>query len=128
MGVAYVGVTTANVAIGYGKHADALSGSQIEKAVLVNSVSFVFGILAFTIPKMAVVALLTKILNPSKLHFWFLWFMAMFTAISGTGCIFILFFMCDPPQALWKVIPGAKCLTPWILIRYSTFVGGMSFP
>lgn len=98
----------------------------MEMAILLNSISFIFGILSFTVPKMAVVALLDRIMNAGKLHRAFLWFMVILTTVAGIGCIFILFLMCDPPQALWKVIPGSTCLTPWILINYSTMVGGKS--
>ncbi|KAL1960574.1 hypothetical protein VTO42DRAFT_7153 [Malbranchea cinnamomea] len=126
LGFIYVGVTTANVIGGYGKHAITLRDTEMEKAVLLNSISFIFGILSFSVPKMAVVALLNKILNPGKLHYWWLWFLVVFTAVSGGGCVLILFLMCSPPQALWKAIPGATCLDPWILIWYSTYVGALS--
>lgn len=128
MGLAYCGVTTANVIIGYGKHAVFLSQDSLETAILLNTVSFLFGILSFTLPKLAVSAMLNRILNPTLFHRVALWFLTGLAAVVSVICIIILFTMCDPPKALWHthlVMEGAAtCKDTWILIDYAIFTGG----
>ncbi|PYH88911.1 integral membrane protein [Aspergillus ellipticus CBS 707.79] len=110
MGLVYCGITTANVAIGYGKHAWLLSDSTVEQASFLNSLSFLFGIISFPMPKLAVTAILCAV-------------------VSGV-CIVVLFTMCDPPKALWKTHPVVKgkatCRDVWILINYAIFTGALS--
>lgn len=127
MGLAYCGVTTAAVIVGYGRHAAALSLSSLELAIMLNTVSFLFGILSFTIPKLAVTAMLNRILNPGTLQKTILWCLTGTAAVVSGICIIMLFTMCDPPKALWEihlVLEGeAKCKNVWILINYAIFTG-----
>ncbi|KAL4881813.1 hypothetical protein BJY04DRAFT_227598 [Aspergillus karnatakaensis] len=130
MGLVYCGITTANIAIGYGKHAYVLEPKTVELASFLNSLSFLFGIISFSVPKLAVAAMLIRILNPT------FWQKAMLWGITGLGavisgiCIVILFTMCDPPRALWEtslVVAGeATCRDVWILINYAIFTGAFS--
>lgn len=127
MGLAYCGVTTAAVMVGFGKHASALTEANLELAILLNTVSFLFGILSFTIPKLAVTAMLNRILNPGPMQKTFLWLLTGTAAAVSCICIIILFTMCDPPKALWQVhliAEGAKCKNVWMLIDYAIFTGG----
>ena len=125
MGLAYLGVTTANVIIGYGKHAVVLSMERLQDAILLNSLGFVFGIMSFALPKCGVIAMLTRILNPGKVNRIWLWSLGIFNIVASSGCIGLLFGMCSPRYALWKITtPGAVCMDPWILVHYSYFVGG----
>lgn len=98
-------------------------------AILLNVVSFLFGILSFTLPKLAVTAMLNRILNPSALKKALLWAMTGTAAVVSIICILILFTMCDPPEALWRVslaAKGATCKSTDILIGYAIFTGGRS--
>lgn len=127
MGLAYCGVTTAAVMVGFGKHASALTLPDLELAILLNTVSFLFGILSFTIPKLAVTAMLNRILNLGQMQKAFLWLLTGTAAAVSCICIIILFTMCDPPEALWHVhliAQGAKCKDVWMLIDYAIFTGG----
>lgn len=127
LGLTYCGITTANVIIGYGKHAVFLSQNTLETAILLNTISFLFGILSFTLPKLAVSAMLNRILNPSLVHRIGLWFLTGFAAVVSVICIIILFTMCNPPKALWQthlVMEGATCKDTWMLIDYAIFTGG----
>lgn len=117
--------------MGYGKHAMYLSMDNLEMAILLNTVSFLFGILSFTLPKIAVTSMLTRILNPKPLHKTILWMMVGTAAVVSIICILILFTMCDPAEALWKprlVAAGAKCKSTTMLIDYAIFTGGRSLP
>lgn len=128
MGLAYCSVTTANVLVGYGRHAVFLTQDALEMAILLNTVSFVFGILSFALPKLAVSAMLNRILNPSLINRIIIWSLTGLAAIISVICILILFTMCDPPKALWKtelLLQGATCRDSWILVNYAIFTGGM---
>lgn len=130
MSFAYCGVTTAGVRVGFGKHAAALTQENFELAILLNTVSFLFGILSFTIPKLAVTAMLTRILNPGLPQKIWLWLLVGTAAAVSCICIIILFTMCDPPEALWHVHlvteDGATCKSVWMLVDYAIFTGGMA--
>ncbi|EAU36889.1 predicted protein [Aspergillus terreus NIH2624] len=130
LGLVYCGITTGNVLIGYGKHAWVLEEKTVELASLLNSVSFLFGILSFALPKLAVTAMLTKILNPPFVHRVALWILVGTAAAVSCICILVLFTMCDPPEGLWKTSMVAKgeatCRDVWILIDYAIFTGAIS--
>ncbi|KAJ5133750.1 hypothetical protein N7526_005115 [Penicillium atrosanguineum] len=130
MSFAYCGVTTAGVNVGFGKHAAALTQENFELAILLNTVSFLFGIVSFTIPKLAVTAMLTRILNPGLPQKIWLWLLVGTAAAVSCICIIILFTMCDPPEALWHVHlvteDGATCKSVWMLVDYAIFTGALS--
>ncbi|KAF3404512.1 hypothetical protein DPV78_002597 [Talaromyces pinophilus] len=126
-GLAYLGLTTANVIVGYGRHAVTLDLPHLEKAILLNTVGFLFGILSFTIPKIAVAIMLIRILNPSKIQKYFVTGLVSFAACVAATCIILLFTECDPPASQWdKSIPNATCRDPWILIDFAVFTGALS--
>lgn len=127
MSLAYASVTTANVAFGYGQHADTLSPERLVKVSLVNYIDFTLGIVSFSLPKLAVAALLNRIVNPNWWQKAALWILTGLVALTSGVCIIVLFTMCDPPQALWDtslVMQGATCRDVWILIDYAIFTGG----
>jgi hypothetical protein len=128
MGLVYCAITTANISIGYGKHAYVLDTKTVEKASFLNSLSFLFGIISFAVPKLAVAAMLNRILNPSYWQKMWVWIISGTGAVISAVCIVMLFTMCDPPHALWEtslVIAGkATCRDVWILIDYAIFTGG----
>ncbi|CAG8075279.1 unnamed protein product [Penicillium nalgiovense] len=129
LGLAYCAISTVGVGVGFGKHAMYLTTDNLEMAILLNIVSFLFGILSFTLPKIAVTSMLTRILNPKPMHKTILWVMVGTATIVSIICIIILFTMCDPAEALWKprlVAAGAKCKSTTILINYAIFTGAMS--
>lgn len=130
MSLAYASVTTANVTFGYGQHADTLSPERLVKVSLVNYIDFTLGIVSFSLPKLAVAALLNRIVNPNWWQKAALWILTGLVALTSGVCIIVLFTMCDPPQALWDtslVMQGATCRDVWILIDYAIFTGGKSF-
>ncbi|KAI9926251.1 hypothetical protein ASPWEDRAFT_115636 [Aspergillus wentii DTO 134E9] len=129
LGLGYCGITSANVALGYGKHAYLISQSTLERIMLLNNLSFLIGILSFTLPKLAVTAMLNRILNPTTLHRCILWFLTGSAATVSCICIIILFTMCNPPKALWQthlMMEGATCKSTTMLIDYAIFTGALS--
>ncbi|KAL4950176.1 hypothetical protein BDW69DRAFT_197487 [Aspergillus filifer] len=128
--IIYCSINTANIAIGYGKHAWVLEDKTVETASLLNSIGFLFGIISFSVPKLAVAAMLNRIMNPSFLQKTIIWSLTGLGATISGICIIVLFTMCDPPRALWQtslVAAGeATCKDVWILVDYAIFTGAYS--
>ncbi|KAL2200103.1 hypothetical protein P885DRAFT_27986 [Corynascus similis CBS 632.67] len=123
---ATVAVTSRAVASGSGHHAALLSEEQLSGALFYTMVAFCPGILSFGLPKLAVVALLTRMMNPSRLHAAFMWFLAVFCQLSLMGCVGILFGQCTPTRAMWTIGMERTCIDPWILVKYSIYAGSFS--
>lgn len=113
---------------GYGQHTSNLGPKTAELALMWNMISFIFGIISFALPKLAVAALLHRILNPTLTQRLIVWGLVSLVAVIALINILIYVTMCNPPQALWKtsmVLSGeATCRDVWILINYATFNGG----
>lgn len=132
MVTSYTILTTVNVVLGYGSHTSVLMEKGgidlIERILVINYANFALGIMSFTTPKLAIAALLNRIMNPSRLSRVWLWILTASVFVTSTICIIVLFTMCDPPRALWKVhlmSEGAKCRSTKILVGYAIFTGGM---
>lgn len=81
-------------------------------------------------PKLAVVTLLARTMNPSPRQKWFLWTTVVVSGLLLMGCVVILYAQCRPTRALWEPEPiGEKvtCWSPEILVNYSIVVGGESY-
>ncbi|ORX92630.1 hypothetical protein BCR34DRAFT_442949, partial [Clohesyomyces aquaticus] len=128
MGFVYItfGLNVASVKAGNGQHMAALSLKQKSDAILFTIAGFCPGILSFAIPKLAVVALLTKIMNPSRKHKIFLWALTSGCLLILLGCVVILFAQCNPSRSQWDFSVEKKCWSPWILVYYSMFAGNVS--
>ncbi|KAJ5513695.1 hypothetical protein N7463_003247 [Penicillium fimorum] len=133
MVTSYTILTTVNVVLGYGSHTSALMErggmDLVERILVINYANFALGIMSFTTPKLAIAALLNRIMNPSRLHRIWLWTLTASVFVASTICIIILFTMCDPPQALWKIhliAQGATCRPTSVLVDYAIFTGVLS--
>lgn len=99
----------------------------MEGVILFTMLNFPFGIVAFGLPKIAVVALLVRLMNPSKMHRIFLWSLSITTLLVLIGCIGILFGQCTPSYAQWNLdITEKKCWNKWIIVYYAIGAGGES--
>lgn len=129
-GFVFVITSQISVEYGYGRHTAALEVNRAETALFWNMVSFIFGILSFAIPKLAVAALLHRILNPTLIHRVIIWGLVSLVAAVAVVNILIYVTMCDPPKGLWEfsmVQKGeATCRNVWILVNYARFNGGKS--
>ena len=72
MSLAYTILTTVNVALGYGRHTAVIT-DRLSLVLLLNNIDFLLGIMSFSLPKLAVVALLNRLFNPSLYHRIVLW-------------------------------------------------------
>ncbi|KAI9926120.1 hypothetical protein ASPWEDRAFT_138454 [Aspergillus wentii DTO 134E9] len=129
-GIIYAITTTISVSFGYGQHASTLSPDNVSNSLLWCYISFIFGILSFAIPKLAIAALLNRLFNPGYWNRIWLWFLTGLVAVVAGINIIVLFTQCTPKVAMWKtelILSGqAKCRDPWILVGYATFNGAFS--
>jgi len=117
-------VILASFAIKYGggRHLLTLPPDYVPKAIYYTVVSFVPGVLSFTIPKLAVVILLAKILDPSRLHKIIMWIISILYVMLSIGMLVINFVQCNPPSAQWNG-PIEKCWNRKITVDYAMALG-----
>jgi hypothetical protein len=118
-----LGLTIAAVKSGNGRHFANLTDEQRSGAILYTLAGFCPGILSFAIPKLAVVALLVQITNPSRKHRIFLWCMTIGCLLVLFGCVIIIFAQCNPSRSQWDFSVKGTCWSIWILIDYAIVVG-----
>ncbi|KAL1850973.1 hypothetical protein VTK73DRAFT_9567 [Phialemonium thermophilum] len=112
---------------GNGKHFAILTTEQKSGAILWTIVGFCPGIMSFGLPKLAVIALLTRLMNPSRWHRIFLWCLGIWCNISLLGCVFVLFAQCTPARSQWDFsITDKTCWSPWVLVDYAIYAGSFS--
>ncbi|KAH6843415.1 hypothetical protein B0I37DRAFT_346927 [Chaetomium sp. MPI-CAGE-AT-0009] len=121
-----VGISSKAVSNGSGRHAVFLTEDQLSHAILYTMVAFVPGILSFGVPKLAVVALLTRMMNPSRLHAIIMWAVAVVCLINLMGCVAILFGQCTPTHSMWTFSVKGECWSPMVLVNYSIYAGSFS--
>uniref|UniRef100_A0A0C4DJB4 Rhodopsin domain-containing protein n=1 Tax=Fusarium oxysporum (strain Fo5176) TaxID=660025 RepID=A0A0C4DJB4_FUSOF len=122
-----VALSVLAVRSGNGKHFDTLSLTQKQNAILFTILGFPFGVMAFGFPKLAVVALLVRIMNPSRIQQFILWGLASCCMLSLLGCIIILFVQCQPSRAQWDFsIADKTCWSPDVLVDFAIFAGSLS--
>ncbi|KAF2453059.1 hypothetical protein BDY21DRAFT_388291 [Lineolata rhizophorae] len=126
-GYVNLGLSSAAVANGNGRHFQLLTTEQQENTIMFTIAGFCPGIFSFAVPKLAVVSLLTKVMNPSKLHRIWLWFMTSMCALILFGCVIILYAQCTPSRSQWDFsITDKTCWSPWVLVDYAIFAGSFS--
>ncbi|KAF6795315.1 integral membrane protein [Colletotrichum musicola] len=123
----WVNVGTAIVAVSYGngRHFETLSLEQKQQAIFWTIVGFPAGVMSFGLPKAAVVALLTRILNPCPWHRKFLWCMALFTLLSLTINMVCLFIHCQPTYSQWDFSVKGTCWDKWVLVSIAIYTGSL---
>ncbi|OTA56509.1 hypothetical protein K449DRAFT_162307 [Hypoxylon sp. EC38] len=115
-----VGFSTTAVHYGSGRHIQTLTQEQIQGAILFTLIGFVPGILSFVLPKLAVVTLLSRLLNPSRTHLIWLWFMCIFCLLTMMGSVGMVFGQCQPSRSQWDFsVPARFCWDKWISVDYT---------
>ncbi|KAK8133785.1 hypothetical protein PG984_005797 [Apiospora sp. TS-2023a] len=125
----YISTAFSTVATSYGngQHFDLLDLEQKEGAILWTTAAFCPGILSFGLPKLAVIALLTRILNPSRAHWWYLWAMGLVCFASLLATVGVLLGQCTPARSLWTFsITEKTCFDKDILVGYCIYAGSIS--
>ncbi|KAK6211633.1 integral membrane protein [Colletotrichum tabaci] len=121
----WINVRTAIAAVSYGngRHFDVLTLEQKSGAILWTIAGFAPGVMSFGLPKIAVVALLTRIMNPSRWHALFQWCLSIFCLVNFLGCVIILFAQCQPSHSQWDFSVEKTCWDKWILVYFAIYSG-----
>ncbi|KAE9577985.1 hypothetical protein CGCF415_v009686 [Colletotrichum fructicola] len=103
----YISTALSTIAVSYGngKHMKLLSTEQKQGAILWTTAAFCPGIMSFGLPKLAVISLLTRLMNP------------------GAG---LLLGRCTPARSLWDFSVTGQCFSKQILVAYCIYAGAFS--
>jgi hypothetical protein len=120
---------TANLK-GAGRHVRALNKQQLHDSIFFVMTGFVPSLLSFAFPKLAIVALLTRLMNPSRIHRRFLWCLAGSCFVVLCANIIVMFSQCNPVSSLWDktIKEGQKvCWDPRVNKYTAYFAGGQHY-
>ncbi|CAI0649891.1 unnamed protein product [Colletotrichum noveboracense] len=113
------------VAIGHGRHVASLSDHQKEAILHWTVMAFSFGIFALILPKIAVVALMNRLLQLKRGQRLFLWALVAFCSLGLLGNVLGLYTQCSPSQAEMSFMTKA-CLGPDMAVEYSISTSAIS--
>ncbi|KAF5521748.1 hypothetical protein CGCA056_v007320 [Colletotrichum aenigma] len=117
---------TGAISYGYGRHKDVLTYEQRKGAIFWSHVGFAPGIMSFAIPKLAVVSLLTRLMNPRRYHLWFLWGITILCLLTHIAVPGLHFGRCVPVASIWDEHVLGRCFDPNIIVDYSIYGGVLS--
>lgn len=122
-------ILTIAVKSGYGRQQSTLTPSQVSNSIKLIMAGFAPGLLSIVVPKLAVVAMLIRTMNPSPRKKWFLWGTVLGSGVLLMGCVVILYLQCRPASEIWEMdSTEGSCWSMVILVDYSIIVGGMLPP
>ncbi|KAK2047218.1 integral membrane protein [Colletotrichum somersetense] len=124
----YISTSLSTLAVfsGTGRHLDVLTLEQQQSIMLWSTAAQCPGIMSFSLPKLAVICLLTRLLEPGVFHKWFLWWMGIWCQLTLVATVAILIGRCTPARSLWDFSVAGTCFDPSILINYSIYAGTFS--
>ncbi|KAG7062682.1 integral membrane protein [Colletotrichum scovillei] len=121
----YISTALSTIAVTYGngRHMSLLSIEQQEGAILWTTAAFCPGIMSFGLPKLAVVSLLVRLMNPDRYHKWFLWWMGIWCQLTLFVTAGLLLGRCTPARSLWDFSVKGTCFDVNILVAYCIYAG-----
>ncbi|KAK0370408.1 integral membrane protein [Colletotrichum limetticola] len=124
----YISTSLSTLAVysGIGKHLELLTLEQQQDGMLWTTAAQCPGIMSFGLPKLAVVSLLTRLMNPGVYHKWFLWWMGIWCQLTLFVTVGLLIGRCTPASSLWDFSIRGTCFSPDILINFSIYAGTFS--
>ncbi|KAJ8106572.1 hypothetical protein ONZ43_g7024 [Nemania bipapillata] len=122
-----VGFAVAAVNSGSGRHIQTLTTGEIEGAILYTFAGLISGILSFCLPKLAIVKLLSTLLNPSRRHLIWLWSISIFNLLILLSALGLVFGRCYPSNSQWDFsVPAEYCWDIWYTVDYTRGVSAFS--
>ncbi|KAI3548741.1 hypothetical protein CSPX01_02764 [Colletotrichum filicis] len=103
-----------------------LTDEQKEETLRWTIFSFGFGIIALALPKLAVVALMNRLLNPRRLQRLFLWTLGLLCCVGLLGNVIGLFAECPQEAVVNITYTKTACLGPERAVAYSISTSGIS--
>jgi len=122
LSIIYVGMGGAAVHYGGGKHAIVLQPENVFKILKYVIISFVPGLSSFMFPKFAVIILLAKLLNPSKMHIYFMWAISVLYFLMTAAMLTLNFAQCTPAAFQWGGVPEGTCMKRDPVVYYAMAV------
>ncbi|TQN67056.1 hypothetical protein CSHISOI_08389 [Colletotrichum shisoi] len=123
-----VGTAIAAVSYGNGRHFDVLTLEQKSGAILWTIAGFDPGVMSFGLPKIAVVSLLTRIMNPSRWHALFLWCLSIFCLVNFSAIVAIYKCTRLPGLASPDFSYETSDLVIWTIVEGSTMIIAACIP
>ncbi|KAK7927649.1 hypothetical protein PG985_004647 [Apiospora marii] len=124
------GLATKAVSRGLGRHVEALSPEDQSAAMVWTFAAFFPGLVSFACPKLAVIALLVRLLLPSRFHFCFLWFMGAAVQLAQIGTMGLLISdlaeKCHLSDSAQIQKQRGNCVPMHVQVRYYLFAGSLS--
>ena len=113
----------AAVHYGGGRHVGCLEPDNFTMVIKLTVISFVPGLSSFVFPKFAVVILLAKLLNPSRIHVMCMWIMSGVYLLLIAAMLALNFGQCTPAAHQWDPVsvPGS-CMDRKIVVYYAMAV------
>lgn len=102
---------------GLGRHVARLPPAKAHRVVLWSMIGFCFTLLSIALPKVAVVALLIRLMSPSSIHRYLLWFLAGLCSLVLLGHVPIIWTLCNTNSGCWNANT---------FLAYSIFAGSES--
>lgn len=120
-------ILTIAVQFGYGRQQSTLSSEELSNSIMFIMAGFAPGLMSIVVPKLAVVALLARTMNPTPKQKWFLWGTVLGSGVLLMGCVVILYLQCRPASEIWEMnFAKGSCWSMTVLVNYSIVVGGTS--
>lgn len=123
------GLATKAVSLGLGRHLDTLTPEDQSAVMVWTFAAFFPGLVSFACPKLAVIALLVRLLMPSRFHFCFLWFMGAAVQLAQVGTMGLLIsdlaYKCHLSDSEQTQKQRGSCVPMHIQVRYYLFAGCM---
>lgn len=115
---------TVAVSYGMGRHIQSLSIEHAIQAVKINLIANPFGIMAHSLPNIAVAIFIDHVLYLSHRKRAALYTLVIFQNLIAVVSCVLIFTQCNPPASLWNPTDKpVSCLSRDLVIHYSTFIG-----
>ena len=104
-----------------------LTDSQLELSLLVNTIGEALTPIAAGSMKISIALMLLRLIGrTARWQKWFLWALITSTAIISIITVFVTFFQCGNPQAIWNVALKAEttCSDLSVFVNEVFFVSG----
>ncbi|KAK8038324.1 hypothetical protein PG994_015091 [Apiospora phragmitis] len=127
--IASCALTSKAVAHDLGRHVEALSREDQIAVTTWTYIAFCPSVMSFAIPKLAVIALLVRLLAPRKTHYMFLWGMGITVQLTLLATVGILIRVLDekcPPFNDVRLNPPDHCVPVHVQVKWCLFAGSLS--
>jgi hypothetical protein len=121
-----VALNTIAISHGIGRHIYYLSNDDIVNTLYYRAILRPLGIIAYCLPKLAVVILVIQLMVTQRRGIWFLYSIIAVLFVTPGLSIVLLFAQCDPPDHFWHPLSPAHCIPNHVLDAVS-YVGGCEY-